>query len=92
MFKLKWNKRLTDEAICRGLDTNLFFPDQEVFDPSEERLFANLCIECPVMLMCLEWGLAHERNGIWGGTTPFHRNQERKRRGWIVTDPAYMVK
>lgn len=91
-FKLQWNRKLAEGAACKGLDTELFFPDKEVFEPDEERLFASLCIECPVMLMCLEWGIAHERSGIWGGTTPYRRHLERKRRGWLVTDPANVIR
>jgi hypothetical protein len=86
-FKLRWNPKLTEQAICRGLDTELFYPDRNIFTPDEEKIFASMCIECPVMMMCLEWGLAHETNGIWGGTTPMRRHQERDRRGWLVTDP-----
>lgn len=91
-FKLKWNPQLAEQAACKGLDTELFFPDQEVFTPDEEQVFVSLCIECPVMLMCLEWGLAHERSGVWGGTTPYRRLNERKRRGWVVSEPASMLK
>jgi len=92
-FKLKWNRKLTDDANCRGINTNLFFPDKELFTPEEENIFARMCVECPVMLICLEWGLAHEKRGVWGGTTPYRRHQERKRRGWVVTEPfSGMVK
>lgn len=86
-FKLEWNKEISEQAGCRGLDTELFYPDRDVFTRDEERMFARMCVECPVMLMCLEWGLAHERYGIWGGTTPVMRQRERKRRGWVVNDP-----
>jgi Transcription factor WhiB len=90
-FKLRWNPELTEKAICQGIDTELFFPEKEVFTLEEENIFARMCVECPVMLTCLEWGLAHERSGVWGGTTPYRRQQERKRRGWVVTEPASML-
>ena len=86
-FKLKWNSKLTEQAICRGIDTELFYPVHRDITPEEENMFARMCLECPVMLMCLEWGLAHKRHGIWGGTTPYRRWQERKRRGWAVVEP-----
>ena len=86
-FRLKWDKRLNEEAGCRGLDVELFYPERDVFTADEERMFQRMCIECPVMLMCLEWGIAHERYGVWGGTTPAMRHRERKRRGWVATDP-----
>lgn len=86
-FKLEWDKTVNEQAGCRGLDTELFFPDRDVFSLEEERIFARMCVECPVMLKCLEWGLVHERYGIWGGTTPVMRQRERRRRGWVVSDP-----
>ena len=90
-FKLQWNRKLAEQGICRGIDTEIFFPDKEIFRPEEEQVFARMCVECPVMLTCLEWGLAHERYGIWGGTTPYRRQVERKRRGWAITEPLNMV-
>ena len=86
-FKLRWNPELTERAGCAGLDTELFYPDKDIFSPEEEKLFARMCIECPVMLMCLEWGLVHERSGVWGGTTPFRRQQERRALNIQVSDP-----
>jgi len=86
-FKLKWNFKITNQALCKGLDTELFYPDKNIFTPSEEKVFASMCVECPVMLMCLEWGLAHERFGIWGGLTPSRRAIERTKRGWVAIDP-----
>ena len=90
-FKLEWNNELTDKAVCRGIDTEVFYPSHRDITPAEEQLFASMCIECPVMLMCLEWALVHERNGIWGGTTPYRRWQERKRLGWVVSEPDTML-
>ena len=89
-FKLRWNPELTEKAACKGLDVELFYPDKDIFTPDEERLFARMCAEWAVMEMCLEWGLAHERSGIWGGTTPYRRNRIRAQQGWVVIDPRTM--
>jgi hypothetical protein len=86
-FKLRWNPQLTEKAACKGLDIELFYPEKDIFTPEEENIFGRMCIECPVMLMCLEWGLVHEKSGIWGGTTPYRRQQARKSLGIQVTDP-----
>jgi hypothetical protein len=86
-FKLRWNPKLTEDAACKGLDIDLFYPDKDIFTPDEEKLFARMCSDCPVMEMCLEWGLVHERSGIWGGTTPFRRQAARKGLDLIVSDP-----
>ena len=86
-FKLRWNPELTKKAACKGLDVELFYPDKDIFTLEEEKLFARMCVECPVMEMCLEWGLVHEKSGIWGGTTPFRRQQARKALNIRVSDP-----
>ena len=90
-FKLRWNPELTESAACKGLDTDLFYPDKDLFTPEEEHLFARMCSECPVMLMCLEWGMVHERSGIWGGTTPFRRQAARRTINLQVTDPRGLM-
>jgi WhiB family redox-sensing transcriptional regulator len=86
-FKLRWNPELTEGAACKGLDVELFYPDKDIFSPEEERIFARMCAECPVMEMCLEWGLVHEKSGVWGGTTPFRRQAARRAMNLQVTDP-----
>ena len=86
-FKLQWNPKLTEQAGCKGLDTEIFYPEKDIFTLEEERIMGRMCIECPVMLMCLEWGLVHERSGVWGGTTPFRRQQERRALNIQVSDP-----
>ena len=87
LFKLRWNPELTKKAACKGLDTELFYPDRDVFSPEEESIFARMCAECPVMEMCLEWGLVHERSGVWGGTTPYRRQVTRRALNLQVADP-----
>jgi WhiB family redox-sensing transcriptional regulator len=88
-FILKFNPRLFERAKCRGIDTEIFYPTQDKFDLIEERYITEkLCAGCPVKEACLEWGLAHERYGIWGGTTPFRRRSMRKARRWQLNEIA----
>jgi len=87
VFKLQYNPRLGEEGVCRGIDTEVFFPDKELFRPEEEAAFVRMCAECPVMEMCQEWALAHERYGVWGGLTPYRRIIIRKQRNWEIADP-----
>lgn len=91
VFKLRYNSQLFEKAACAGLDTDLFYPDKNIFTPAEERVFENLCIECPIMMACLEWGLVHEREGIWGGMTPARRQGLRQRLNWMVSDPDHKL-
>jgi len=86
-YVLKYNRTLWEKAACQDLDTELFFPDKEAFTEAEERVFQNMCVECPVMMACLEWALAHEKWGIWAGTTPANRRFIRSKVGWVLNEP-----
>ena len=66
-------------ATCRGIGVDFFFQEHSTASSSEERKAKSLCKECPVMQACLEWGLAHESFGIWGGTSPRQRMQMRRK-------------
>lgn len=88
-YTFKHNPALFDGAKCKGIDTEVFYPPQEKFDLSEERYITQrLCGGCPVKEACLEWGLVHERYGIWGGTTPYRRRFIRKARRWVLNEIA----
>ncbi len=43
-----------------------------------------ICMECPVLDKCAEWGILHEKYGVWGGLSPRDRMAIRKQRGIIV--------
>lgn len=88
-YVLKHNPLLFINASCVGISTDVFYPAQEFFTHEEERLFERMCSDCPAMMACLEWGLAHERYGVWGGTTPPMRHKIRKKIGWDLTDPSH---
>lgn len=88
MYAFKFNPKLFEYAQCRGIDTEIFYPVQEKFEPMEERYITErLCGNCPVKEACLEWALVHERYGIWGGTTPHRRKFIRRQRRWAFNDP-----
>lgn len=66
-----------DEAACRGVDTNTFFPvtDEEAGAAKE------ICASCPVRETCLEFALAtRQDDGVWGGLTETERRRLRRRR------------
>lgn len=88
-YVLRYNARLWEGAICRGIDTDVFYPPQELFSRDEERMFKRMCADCPAMQACLEWGLAHERYGVWGGTTPPMRHKMRNTLGLAIADPQH---
>lgn len=53
-------------AICRGMDTNLFYDKYEM-DPKIAKNIDEACIACPVSKMCYESGVENNEYGIWGG-------------------------
>lgn len=73
-----------DRGACRGEDQNLFYPQLgESAAPAKA-----LCSECPVKAECLAWALAHEKQGIWGGTSERERRRLRRIAGITVETPA----
>jgi WhiB family redox-sensing transcriptional regulator len=58
------------EAACKGMDTNLWFPEADEPDSAGWRARA-VCSGCPVNRQCFDWSNNSnpiiERFGIWGG-------------------------
>lgn len=80
-----------DEAGCRGIDPDVFFPDR----PSDPALAAKaICRGCPVRTQCLEFALATRLDhGVWGGLTELERrslrrSRQRRARREAVESPA----
>lgn len=53
-------------AVCRGMDTNLFFDKYEV-DEGIAKNIDEMCLACPVIAMCHESGKENSDHGVWGG-------------------------
>lgn len=72
-----------DQAACRGLDTNLFFPTR-----GEDTAAAKaVCKRCAVKVECADWALANsEKFGIWGGTSERDRRSARRTRRHSTID------
>ncbi len=71
-----WTQRPAwmDQAECRGLNPNLFFPERG--DVAAEA--RAVCAECPVQAECRQYAIDNgERAGVWGGLAP----KARKRTG-----------
>jgi WhiB family redox-sensing transcriptional regulator len=66
-----------DKAACKGVDTNLFFPENADVD---DQVLA-LCENCPVKDECRDYGVVYEEWGIWGGLTASQRRRVRKEFG-----------
>ena len=78
----------SDDALCRGSGTSIFYPGREGEvggwnkDDAEKVARAKaLCEECPAQQRCLDYAMEFEEAfGIWGGLTSRERN--RLRRTW----------
>ena len=63
-----------DEAACRGLDPNLFFPERNEMADVAKAL--KVCYRCPHQTACLEWAINNgETYGVWGGTSASERGK-----------------
>ena len=83
-FTLRYDFQMFKQAACHGINTELFYPVGESDVPAH--IIQRVCNSCPIKEACLEWGLAHERFGTWGGTTARVRNAMRKLNGLMVND------
>lgn len=81
-----------DNAACRGMDPELFFPD---IGHSMNAIRAKrVCATCPVADHCLEYALTSgERFGIWGGVGEPERKRLRRLRslGVDTRDPSALL-
>ncbi len=69
------NQSWRQQARCRGMPTEVFYPDTEENDDAAAPAKA-ICAECPVREACLEYALAaREKYGVWGGLTERERRR-----------------
>ena len=69
-----------DEALCRGFDLGVFFPDEG--DAAAISAAKEICSSCPVADECLAYAVENNQTeGIWGGTT--RQERRRLRRIWL---------
>lgn len=67
---------------CAGTDPEAFWLEG---GPSyESRAAKRVCLNCMHIDECLEWAVRHERDGMWGGTTPVERREIRRQRGILL--------
>jgi WhiB family transcriptional regulator, redox-sensing transcriptional regulator len=71
-----------DIPPCQTTDPEIWFSDDQEGSGTHYRLAKQLCAECPVADLCLEYSLASEEQfGVWGGLTPRERRAMRVARG-----------
>lgn len=62
----------TTNAACKDMPTEMFFPPSGK-TPSA-KIAKEVCNTCEIRVQCLQWALANNEFGIWGGTTTEERN------------------
>lgn len=84
-----------DGANCNGIDTEMFFPNENGGGySSENRLAKKICVSCICIKDCLTYALHYKVLGIWGGTTMEEREQLRKKlniKGQPVTKERHIA-
>jgi hypothetical protein len=91
-YYLSYNSTEFAKGNCVGIDTELFYPENNELTADQRVLFKRMCGDCPVKAMCLEWALCHEREGIWAGTSPHDRRRIRHAQRIGVADPSLASK
>jgi WhiB family redox-sensing transcriptional regulator len=82
-FVLNWQ----EEAACRELPVDYFFPEQGPDAWHQLRRAVAVCESCPVIEECLKYALSfgnRDLPGIWGGTS------ENQRRAMLLSDTPIM--
>jgi Transcription factor WhiB len=72
--KVDWQK-----AQCRGINTNIFFTEEESrYDRQlNQTIIRKMCFRCPIQKDCLEIGFEFEEFGSWGGVSSMERREIR---------------
>jgi WhiB family redox-sensing transcriptional regulator len=69
-----------EAAVCRGMDPEIFFPNQGAGYIHAQRI----CESCPVRFPCAEAALAAgEAFGVWGGLSEVERRRILKHRAGV---------
>jgi hypothetical protein len=79
-----------EQPVCREIGVEAFYAGDED-DPQSldsnvlnNQLAKKLCQTCEHIVECAEWGIRHERFGIWGGLSPYELIAARKNRNIIM--------
>lgn len=91
-FRLEYSPSKFEQASCIGIDTEMFYPENNAIELESLQIIKRICNDCPIKDMCLEWALCHEREGIWAGTRMHDRRVLRSKLRLGLTDPALASK
>jgi WhiB family transcriptional regulator, redox-sensing transcriptional regulator len=60
-------------AACNGMDVDIFFPARKGGDKEKLANAREICGWCPVRKECLDYAIASDSSGVWGGLTEEER-------------------
>ena len=63
-----------DKGIPHAVPADIFFPEPTGNGGNHLAPARRICLECPVRMNCLEYGL-NEAYGVWGGHSPSQRRK-----------------
>jgi WhiB family redox-sensing transcriptional regulator len=63
--------------ICAQIGGDIFFPESPAEVSASKRYLEPICGECEFKVLCLEYALTHNVDGIWAGTTVRQRQDMR---------------
>ena len=84
-----------ENPSCASVGGEFWFPEKESglhgvtvvnFQSAEVAIAKSICNTCPHKKECGQWGLKHERFGIWGGLSERDRRPLRNRLNIIVEE------
>lgn len=84
-----------EDPSCASVGGNFWFPERDAdnlgltvinFQSEEARIARIVCGSCTHKIECQQWGLKHEKYGIWGALTEGEREPIRKRLNIIVEE------
>lgn len=82
--------RTEDGVVPCTVAPNSWFPDPG--DNGTAAIAKHLCrTRCRIVEACAEYGIRHERSGIWGGLSPAERAAIRARRHIPLTTPPTLM-
>lgn len=76
------------DAACAGEDPSIFTDDPDYLFVMQAKA---LCYRCPARQACLDYAVAHNEVGVWGGKTQRERSGMRRYRTVTSTVPAAYV-